>query len=198
MKFAFIGAHPDDIEYGAGGLVARLKKEGHDVFFIVLTNSDNCQRMEEQKRASESLGAELVTSVVFADGKIETNIDAVESVRRALEEIKPEYVFTHWYKDTHQDHRATASIAHASCGRKYNLVYFESFSSIEFNPTVYVDISAYANEKENAINQHKSQIEKFASRNISFSGEALLKNEIYGLKNGVKYAEGFAPFKVRL
>src|SRR3954468_16056670 len=57
------GAHPDDIEFGAGGIVARETRAGRPVHFVVCsrgeagTNGTPAQRAQEAKAAAKILGA---------------------------------------------------------------------------------------------------------------------------------------------
>src|SRR5471030_1220986 len=59
-KALVVGAHPDDIELGAGGTVARLASEGADVTMVVVCTPNNLEaRNAESKKAAEILGARI-------------------------------------------------------------------------------------------------------------------------------------------
>src|SRR5262245_9159111 len=56
-----VGAHPDDVELGAGGLVARLARAGKRVVIAVISApTHTAERIAEAERGAELLGAELV------------------------------------------------------------------------------------------------------------------------------------------
>ena len=73
-----VTAHPDDSEFGAGGTVAKLVKEGKRVAYCILTNGDKGSgdrtmtperlaaiRAEEQRNAARVLGVETVEFLGF-------------------------------------------------------------------------------------------------------------------------------------
>jgi LmbE family N-acetylglucosaminyl deacetylase len=109
-----IGAHPDDIEIGAGGTLLTLAQSqpGLRAHYVVLTGTAN--RQEEARAAARSFlpGAEL--SVDFHDlpeGRLpavwERAKDALEQVARSC---SPDIVIAPSRDDAHQDHRTIAEI----------------------------------------------------------------------------------------
>ena len=105
--------------------------------------------------------------------------------------IKPDIVVTHYPNDSHQDHRNISAIVKSAARRNCNLVYFDSYSSIGFEANLYVDISEFADGKVNLLKHFKSQITKYADRNIDFVRKALLTNEVNGYESECPFAEGF-------
>src|SRR5205085_4802281 len=79
-----ITAHPDDSEFGAGGTVGRLVKEGREVTYLIATNGNKGSgdrtmtperlaaiRAEEQRHAARTLGVAGVTFLGYEDGELE-------------------------------------------------------------------------------------------------------------------------------
>ena len=111
-----IGAHPDDIELGAGGLVARLVRDNPSlsVHWAVFCGAE-AERAAEARRAA----------MMFADnGAVEIEIHAFQDaflpwqgaeVKSVFEEIKeafePDLVLTHHREDRHQDHRLLSDLS---------------------------------------------------------------------------------------
>jgi LmbE family N-acetylglucosaminyl deacetylase len=73
-------------------------------------------------------------------------------------------VLTHWPVDTHRDHRAISLLAYDAwlgTGRTAALGYFEVLTGDQtqvFHPTDYVDITAVAARKRDAVSAHVSQL----------------------------------------
>jgi len=122
MNILAFGAHPDDIEGTCAGTLAKYVKEGHKVFMAVATNGEigtynhtreeiAAIRHEEQKRACELIGAELLW-LGFEDEMLfdnrETRMTFIEAVRYA----RPDVIFAPppW-KDYNQDHDITGYLA---------------------------------------------------------------------------------------
>src|SRR4051812_8469256 len=74
------GAHPDDIEFGCGGVVARETQAGRKVHFVVCsrgesaTNGTPAQRAAEAKRGAELLGASLEFADLGGDAHFEASV----------------------------------------------------------------------------------------------------------------------------
>ena len=69
--------------------------------------------------------------------------------------------------------------------------FYDSFSSYGFIPNVYVDMSGNVAAKRRALQQFKSEIEKFQERGTPFDDVALSRNLKYGHDTGGCYAEGY-------
>src|SRR5687768_4616068 len=110
------GAHPDDIEVGAGGLAARLSDEGAEVTFAVVSVPNNTEaRRAEARAAAELIDANLFVIYEEKPCRVE-DIAMHELVRRfdqIVGDVRPDLVITHSANDLHWDHalvnRATVS-----------------------------------------------------------------------------------------
>lgn len=122
-----IGAHPDDVEFGSGGTLAKWALLGTVVHHLVMTdgskgtwdvNADTHalveQRQVEQRNAAARLGATgTVTFLGFRDGELRHTDDAVDQVARVIRQLRPNVVLTHdpWKRyRLHPDHRHTGFI----------------------------------------------------------------------------------------
>ena len=124
-----ITAHPDDSEFGAGGTVARLVKEGREVTYVVATNGDKGSgdrtmtseklatiRAEEQRNAARTLGVVRVEFLGYPDGELEDARDLRRDVTREIRRWRPDLVITmNPHRTTnlyasHRDHRIIAGV----------------------------------------------------------------------------------------
>jgi LmbE family N-acetylglucosaminyl deacetylase len=125
-----ITAHPDDSEFGAGGTVAKLVKDGYEVTYCILTNGNKgsgdrgmtperlvLMREEEQRNAARVLGVETVDFLGFPDGELEDTRESRMAVTAAIRRHRPDLVIAqnpHRTKSlgaSHRDHRIAAGIA---------------------------------------------------------------------------------------
>ena len=126
-----VAAHPDDIEFGAGGTVARWVTEGATVRYLLVTRGDKgsddpdvdvdalvLTRETEQRAAAAELGVEGVDFLDQPDGQVEATLALRERITFAIRSFRPEIVMTHdptvlfvnneWVN--HPDHRAVGQV----------------------------------------------------------------------------------------
>src|SRR5690606_5118975 len=103
-----IGAHPNDVEVGVGGILAAHREAGNPVTSLVPSRggaSGGAKEAWNQSLASANIvGATLVLEDV-AEFDIQAD-QAVEVSRRTVAEVKPTIVYAHSINDRHKDHRA--------------------------------------------------------------------------------------------
>jgi LmbE family N-acetylglucosaminyl deacetylase len=126
-----VAAHPDDIEFGAAGTVARWVAEGAAVRYLLLTRGDKgsddptadpkalaAQRELEQRDAAAEIGVAGVDFLNEPDGQVEPSLRLRERVTWAIRSFQPEIVMSHdptvlfvnneWVN--HPDHRAVGTV----------------------------------------------------------------------------------------
>ena len=105
------GAHPDDIEFGCGGVIAREARAGRRVHFVVCsrgeagTHGTPAVRMREAKKAARLLGATL--EFVRLDGDARLEIRAAHSLKlaRIIRRVRPGAVLApSLERNQHPDH----------------------------------------------------------------------------------------------
>ena len=123
-----IAAHPDDVEFGCGGTLAKWAANGCVVHHLVCTDGSKgswdplddttmliAQRQDEQRAAAKALGA--TGEVVFlghTDGELQSGLVEREQVARVIRDLKPEVVLGHdpWRRyRLHPDHRHAGQLA---------------------------------------------------------------------------------------
>lgn len=156
-----IGAHPDDVELGCGGLLAKHSAAGDRVVIHTLTHGSRggsrSQRARESQVAAGILGAELILSDL-PDGEIPESARTVEVIEEVVGHLSPDHVYTHSLHDVHQDHRATHRAARvASRGVPVVSCFQAPSSTIDFSPTRFNDITKVIGMKVEAIRAFESQ-----------------------------------------
>lgn len=197
MKIAFVAAHPDDVEYGCAGTIMKMRAAGVNVHLILMSNGENDlhknkeQRLLEFRNAMSKMRITQVHYMDFPDGEVLCNSENISKVKKELDNIKPDAVFVHYMDDRHQDHRNTSYIVRAASWGTYNFLYYCSFSTMNFAPSVFVDISEYIEEKKSILSCYTSQLEKFEHRGIDYIEDAMAIDKKNGGNIHSKYAEGF-------
>lgn len=118
-----IGAHPDDIEFGCGGTLAKWTAQGSRVTMLIVTDGSKgtwdpevvpanlvSTRADEQREAADVLGATGVRWLDKVDGELEYTMELRKEMCRQIREVKPDVVLSHdpWQPyQLHPDHRAT-------------------------------------------------------------------------------------------
>lgn len=111
----FIGAHPDDVELGCGGVIMRHLQNGDEVYVMVVTDGEvgKQARGKKENRLSETLHSLQFAGVkphhiIFLhlqDTQLwqqrQTLLDAIQ---KACDDYHIEYVYTHAGESYHQDH----------------------------------------------------------------------------------------------
>jgi len=123
-KVLIVAAHPDDEVLGCGGTMARLAREGNDVYTLILgegaTSRDEKRylvkresEIEELRKQAENankiLEVKKVYTFSFPDNRFDTIalIDIVKTLEKVKSKVQPEVVFTHHYGDLNIDHQIT-------------------------------------------------------------------------------------------
>ena len=117
-----IGSHPDDIEFGCGGTLAKWASEGAVTHLLVLTDGSKGswdpdadldalieRRRHEQQQAADELGAASVTFLDLVDGELEPGREERAAVCAVVRRVRPDIVLGHdpWKRyRLHPDHRA--------------------------------------------------------------------------------------------
>jgi LmbE family N-acetylglucosaminyl deacetylase len=172
-----VSAHPDDMEIGMGGTVAKLVEEGAEVTSLIVTNGGRAsnpfgwteQRMADERRSEALRAADVlgVKDVLFCDQPDAADEVDAKAVTRTLVEIMaritPAEIYTlHEELDRHPGHRLAGRLVRESIGESglrpsggiwaYEIWgLFARWDRLEY-------IDAYLEKKQLAIAEHHSQV----------------------------------------
>ena len=174
------GAHPDDVELGCGGTIAKEIANGKKVGIIDLTRGelgtrgDSKTRDIESSDASKILGLEIRENLGFRDGFfINDEIHQLEVIKM-IRKYKPEIVLCNAQDDRHIDHPKGAELVSDACflsGLRKIITELNGSNQPEWRPkNVYhyiqwknsspdflIDISGFIEKKLQAIQAYSSQ-----------------------------------------
>jgi LmbE family N-acetylglucosaminyl deacetylase len=164
-KIVAIGAHPDDVEIGVGGTLARHVAEGDDVLIIVMTGGGASgvvsERKVEAENAAKVIGAKLVV-LDFADSFLyKSHTEMVKEIEANIKDFKPDRGYIHYGNEYHADHVAVSKACLSALRNCKQVLFYEGPTTLkQFSPDYCVDISNYLDKKKEALLAHKSQADK--------------------------------------
>ncbi len=156
-----IGAHPDDVEIGVGGILAAHSHAGDDLTILTLSRGarggDADSRQHESLAAADMLGARLFLKDLV-DTEISGGGSTVRLIEEVVREVQPTIVYTHSPHDRHQDHRAVNEAALVATRSVGTVACFQSPSStIDFRPTRFVRVDGFLERKLRLLECFRSQ-----------------------------------------
>jgi LmbE family N-acetylglucosaminyl deacetylase len=198
-RVLFIGAHPDDIELGAGALLHHIAPRS-DVMCVTLSdNQKNLQLksvVEEQYASMNVLGVpreKVVVEKFITRNFPDARQDILEYMLKLRGDFQPEIIFVHSKQDVHQDHNVITDEALRAYRGITVLGYDVIRSSYGFFPHFLAEVSEEdVNKKIEALLQYKTYADKYY-----FSPELLRAIMVrHGSLAECPFAEGFDILRI--
>src|SRR5437764_4134617 len=110
------GPHPDDIEIGLGGTIARHTAQGHRVGLCDLTEAELSSNGTREQRRAEAAAAARVLGVLWRenlgwpDGGIAMDASMVRSAVDTIRRHQPRALAIPYWDDRHPDHAAASDV----------------------------------------------------------------------------------------
>jgi bacillithiol biosynthesis deacetylase BshB1 len=210
-----LGPHPDDLEIGLGGSIAKHVALGHRVGLCDLTrgelgtNGTPEERVAEAEAARAVLGAEWRENLGLPDGDIGGDRSHLRTIVELIRRARPKTIAIPHERDRHPDHVAASRLLtkaafqsglarYAAAGEKWRadwLLYY--FINDSTRPSFVVDVSAQYATKRAALASHRSQ---FAPPSTGAAATRLntprfqqlieSRDAQFGALIGVEFAEG--------
>lgn len=180
-----VGAHPDDIEFGCGGTLAKWAASGCEIHHLVCTDGSKGTwdaaedpaelvrtRREEQRNASLALGGRgLVTFLGWHDGELDSGLRQRIEVASSIRRIRPDVVLGHdpWKRyRLHPDHRHAGFLVTDGIVAARDPLFFPELDSKPHRPSTLLlweadeadhaeDVSGFEGRKLDALFSHRSQ-----------------------------------------
>lgn len=180
-----IGAHPDDIEFGCGGTLAKWAASGCEIHHLVCTDGSKgswdpsedpaqlvATRREEQRAASRALGGKgEVVFLGWPDGELESGLRQRFEVAAWIRRIRPNVVLGHdpWKRyRLHPDHRNAGWLVTDGIVAARDPLFFPELGTEPHRPDVLLlweadeadhveDVAGFEDAKLSALFAHRSQ-----------------------------------------
>ncbi len=212
------GAHPDDVECAAAGVLLKHIALGKSVAIIDMTAGEMGSYGTPESRKAEASSAAKILGIAhreqmnLPDGGIENNEANRMQVIEIIRKYQPDIVLANAVLDKHPDHAQSARLVADACflaGLKKKETYFEGVLQAAWRPqAVYhyiqdyyiepdfvIDITDYMDKKMEAILAYESQFvtpkDKTPNSIIGLLAQIKNMNSIYGRPINASFAEGF-------
>jgi LmbE family N-acetylglucosaminyl deacetylase len=219
MRILVIAAHPDDEVLGCGGTIARLGREGHEIYVAILgegitarydhreqVNTSSVEALHARSRqVGEMLGAKDVFIHNLPDNRFDTVplLDVIKIIEDLVARFTPKVIYTHHGGDLNIDHiavhRAVLTATRPIPGQSVREIYaFEVPSSTEwsfqrfepsFRANVFVDIAGTLHTKVQALALYETEARQFPHPRSPDALEAIARR--WGSVVGCQAAEAF-------
>ena len=192
-RILVIGAHPDDPEIACGGTLARWRDEGHILHGLVLSRGERGGRGQirptEARRSAQFLGLDTVTVLDFPDTRFrEVELEIMHAIESEIAHFRPDVILTHSAHDIHQDHQTVHTATLRAARNVSTVLAYESPSaSLDFRPSLFVDVGEYLDIKIEGIREHHDQADKPYVASERVRGIAAFR----GGQVKTRHAEGF-------
>ena len=200
MNILAIGAHPDDIELGCGGLLLKAVSHGHKVFAYTLTRGDASgdpfRRVQELLGSAEAMRVQTAWIDNFEDTELALSSHLINHIEYFISKSQADVIYTHSRNDTHHDHRAVAESTLEAGRFVPNILSYEMAVTKDFNPQVYYDISGVLDSKIRLINIFLSQKEKMFIKDNAIKGLAQYRALQSRLGSSITAVEAFEVLKL--
>jgi len=209
-----IGAHPDDVEVGTGGVLINLAGRGYRCGIVILTQGemgtggDAEIRSRELHAAAGILNADIVNVFDWGDTRLEDSYDKRLTLAQIIRNTRPRIILApypqvgHGRRQSHPDHVASGIIAinaanlaalkKAELDGEPHLVsrIFHYFLPPGVTPNFVVNITPYFERWIEALEAHESQfMNPTKSKDYIESITSMARS--FGLQSGCKYGQGF-------
>src|SRR5580700_4613636 len=210
------GAHPDDVEWCAGGSVLLLKAKGSSFGIVDLTRGEMGSRGTSEERdkealeAASSMGARFRENLGMADCGVIDSVENRKQIAGVIRRHRPKLLLAPYWKDRHPDHAATGRLIRNSAVhctlRKSNdpnpphkpSAYLYYLLHHFTHPSMVIDISDVYHRKLELLRMHASQFAKTAEgfgvlplgmNDYLFGMES--RDRFFGSLIGVHHGEAF-------
>jgi bacillithiol biosynthesis deacetylase BshB1 len=208
------GPHPDDLEIGLGGTLAKHASLGHEVGLCDLTRGEMSsngtpeERVKEADEARRVLGAAWRENLALPDRAIGSAPDHVRRVVELIRRVRPRAVAIPYAHDRHPDHQAAANLLREAVfnaklrrydagGEPWQPQWVCCYFINDTGPASFVvDVSGHYDKKRKALACYASQFTRAAVsaetrlNQPGFSQLIESRDAQFGALAGVAYAEG--------
>lgn len=181
-RIMVVSPHPDDETLGAGGSLLKFKKQGHQIFWLNITDmkiedgwdSIKVKRRKEQiKDIIEFYNFDGFYNLSYSPTKLRSIGDGklIDSIKRVYDKIRPDWIIIPGSYDAHSDHQEVYNSCMAA-SKSFRTPYIKKiitmeivseteygFQKVKFEPNMFIDISEEMEDKIKALKIYDTEIQ---------------------------------------
>lgn len=216
MRILVVSPHPDDETLGAGGTILKMKDNGHQVYWLNITDilpdngwsdtqikhrQDQIRQIRQFYRFEDFYNLKLPTTKLksLEEGTI------ISEIKKVYDKVRPEWIMIPGQYDAHSDHRVVYNCCMAAA-KSFRAPYIKRITTMEilsetdygfqnekFVPNMFVDITDYLDAKINAMKIYDTEVEEVPFPRSFENIESLAS--VRGGCCSIRYAEAFCVLK---
>lgn len=217
VEMLAFGAHPDDVEIGMSGTLAKHVAAGISCGICDLTEAEMSSngtvelRRQEAQQASVALGLSYRSCLRLPDRGLTGSLEQIMAIVAEIRKLKPRIVFAPYWEDRHPDHNACSRLVEEAVFNAKLRRYMPQLPAHQVEQLVFyyindvkdvglmVDVSPYYEQKRSALRAYQSQFTAPASGNEQVStpltggylDNVEARDKMLGATRQWPYAEGF-------
>ncbi len=183
MRIMVVSPHPDDETLGAGGTLIKMKKLGHDIYWLNVTDVSEelgwdkvfvNKRRDQIEKIKNHYGFSEFFNLSFAPAKLSMidETDLISAIKDIFNRVEPQWIIIPGNYDAHSDHR----IVYNSCmaaAKSFRSPYIKrittmeimsetdcGFQSEKFEPNMFIDITDEIEHKIKAMEYYDTELQE--------------------------------------
>lgn len=216
MNVLVVSPHPDDETLGAGGSLLKLKRQGHKIFWLNVTDmkAEDGWSDDKIKHRQMQIGAikdyfsfDGFYNLSFTPTKL-SNMDEGEiigAIKKVYDKVKPQWIMIPGRYDAHSDHHVVYNCCMAAA-KTFRAPYIKRITTMEivsetdfgfqdekFDPNLFIDITEELEGKIEAMKIYDTEIEE-----VPFPRSLENIRALAAVRGGIaqaRYAEAFSIIK---
>lgn len=218
MDILAFGAHPDDVEIGMAGTIAKHTARGYRVAICDLTEAEMSSngtvetRRQEAAEASAVLGLSYRSALGLPDRGLDGSADQLRAIVGEIRRLRPRLVFAPYWNDRHPDHVSCSRLIEEAVFNAKLRNYMPELAPVQVEQLYFyyindsgdvalmVDISEQIGTKREALQAYRSQFAPPSAGEDrvrtpltdNYIARVEARDLLLGQARGWAYAEGFA------
>lgn len=198
MKVIVVTPHPDDSEFGLGGILNLARIAGHEIITFCNEKFDEIQTDEDENVKGRKHEMLLVSEKTSSRCEFFSIDDEINTIANIMRKEQPKIVFLPYSDDFNFVHVITTEVVRKAIYYAQNsykelpgysvpqIFYYETYSSKHFEPELIIDVTGEFVQARQNLKLHKLGIQTLPSLEYKFQ----VQHQLRGIQGSCHYGEG--------